>query len=412
MNPQNTHHLSPVYLRDYDYTLPEERIAKRPLEQRDHSKLLVYKSGNINHQHFYDLPQYLPADTLLAFNDTKVIPARLYFQKPTGAVIEVFLLKPTNPPEIAAAMHKSQECTWQCMIGNKRKWSQDLVLEQTLPGGLILKANLVNRDNNEVAFSWNDAQMSFAEILAIIGELPLPPYLKRKATKKDEDQYQTVYSKFEGAVAAPTAGLHFTEEVIQTLEQKGIQTEYLTLHVSAGTFQPVKVDNVLEHEMHSEQIIIQRKNIEHLAQQAHPIVAVGTTSMRVLESIYWLGVRVMKENYIPQLGKPFQIEKLYPYKWEIDVLPTRQESMQAILQLMEAQQLEKLWGATEIFIFPGYDFKMCNGLITNYHLPKTTLILLIAAFVGEDWRKVYNEALENDYRFLSYGDSSLLWRKV
>ncbi len=410
MNPQNTHHLSPVYLRDYDYTLPEERIAKRPLTQRDHSKLLVYQSGNIHHQRFYDLPQHLPADTLLVFNDTKVIPARLYFQKPTGAVIEVFLLKPTNPPEIAVAMHNSQECTWQCMIGNKRKWSQDLVLEQTLSDGLVLKAHLTNREQNQVAFSWNNAQMSFAEILAKIGELPLPPYLKRKATQTDADQYQTVYSKFEGAVAAPTAGLHFTNEVIQALEHQGVHTDYLTLHVSAGTFQPVKVENVLEHEMHSEQIVVQRKNIEHLAQQTHPIVAVGTTSMRVLESIYWLGVRLIKENYQPALGHPFQIEKLYPYQWENETLPTRQEAMQAILSLMEARQLDKLWGATEIFIFPGYDFKMCNGLVTNYHMPKTTLVLLVAAFIGKDWEKVYQAALDNDYRFLSYGDSSLLWR--
>lgn len=410
MNPQNTHHLSPVYLNEYDYVLPEERIAKSPLAQRDHSKLLVYQLGNIAHQQFFDLPNYLPEGTLLAFNDTKVIPARLYFQKPTGALIEVFLLQPVDPPEIAAAMHNSNGCTWQCMIGNKRKWNQDLVLEQQLTEGLLLKADLVNREKNEVRFSWSDPQVSFAEILAKTGELPLPPYLKRKATQKDADQYQTVYSKFEGAVAAPTAGLHFTPEVIQALEQKGVHTEYLTLHVSAGTFQPVKVDNVLEHDMHSEQVVVQRKNIENLAQHPGKIVAVGTTSMRVLESIYWLGVRLIKEDYDLKPGQPFQIDKLLPYQWENDTLPTREEAMQAILAFMNQHQLDKLWGATEIFIFPRYDFKMCNGLITNYHLPKTTLILLVAAFIGEDWRKVYNEAMENDYRFLSYGDSSLLWR--
>lgn len=411
MSNHSIHNLPPIYLADYDYTLPETHIAKSPLEQRDHSKLLVYKAGQVSHQHFYDLPQHLSADTRLVFNDTKVIPARLYFQKTTGAVIEVFLLQPENPPEIAEAMHTSQGCTWHCMIGNKRKWNKGLVLEQTLTNGLVLKATLIDTEKQWVKFEWNNAQVSFAEVLAMVGELPLPPYLKRKATQKDADQYQTVYSKFEGAVAAPTAGLHFTPQIISELEDKGVQTEYLTLHVSAGTFQPVKVDNVLEHKMHSEQLVIHKQNIENLARHEGNIVAVGTTSMRVLESVYWLGVRLLKENYEPGLGQPFQIDKLLPYQWKNETLPNRIQAMQAILAYMEQHQLDKLWGATEIFIFPGYDFKMCQGLVTNYHLPKTTLILLVAAFIGEDWRKVYEEALTDNYRFLSYGDSSLLWRK-
>lgn len=411
MNDHSIHNLSPVYLTDYNYTLPEEYIAKSPLPQRDQSKLLVYKSGEIGHQHFYDLPQHLPADTMLVFNDTKVIPARLYFQKPTGALIEVFLLQPEAPHEIAAAMHTGNGCTWHCMIGNKRKWTKDLVLEQKLPNGLVLKADLVNPEKQWVKFEWNDAHVSFAELLAMIGELPLPPYLNRKATQKDADQYQTVYSKFEGAVAAPTAGLHFTPQVIDQLENKGVQTEYLTLHVSAGTFQPVKVENVLDHEMHSEQLVIHKKNIENLVKHTGTIVSVGTTSMRVLESVYWLGVRLLKEKYEPLPGQPFLIDKLLPYRWENEALPTRTEALQSILDYMNRHQLGKLWGATEIFIFPKYEFKVCEGLVTNYHMPKTTLILLVAAFVGNDWQKIYNEALSENYRFLSYGDSSLLWRK-
>lgn len=410
MSNQNTENLPPVYLADYNYTLPEDRIAKSPLPQRDHSKLLVYQSGDIQHQHFYDLPQHLPADTMLVFNDTKVIPARLYFQKPTGALIEVFLLKPEAPHEIAAAMHTGNGCTWHCMIGNKRKWNKGLVLEQTLPNGLVLKAELSDPEKQWVRFEWDNTQVSFAEVLAMTGELPLPPYLNRKANQKDADQYQTVYSKFEGAVAAPTAGLHFTPEVINQLQDKGVQTEFLTLHVSAGTFQPVKVENVIEHEMHSEQLVIHKQNIEHLLKHSGNIVAVGTTSMRVLESVYWLGVRLIKEEGYELLpGTPFQIDKLLPYQWDNDTLPTRQEALQAILDYMNRQELGKLWGATEIFIFPRYEFKMCKGLITNYHLPKTTLILLVAAFVGNDWEKIYNAALSENYRFLSYGDSSLLW---
>lgn len=396
-----------VNLKEYEYTLPEERIAKYPLEKRDSSKLLHYQSGKISHHHFFDLPDFLDKGTLLVYNDTKVIPARLIFQRETGARIEIFLLNPVQPttviPEI---MLSTQPVTWQTMIGNAKKWKSGEILKGVIEiqgQKVVLEAKLVDKENKWVEFDWNSESVPFVDIVESSGEVPLPPYLNRKAEESDKDRYQTVYSEKEGAVAAPTAGLHFTEEVFKNLRKKGIQEAQVTLHVSAGTFQPIKVDDVTAHPMHSEQIHLQKPTIEKLLNQQGPIVAVGTTSVRTLESLYWYGVQLLENK-----GTAFQVAKLIPYDSR-ESLPSKNESLQAVLNQMEAEGKVEIMGETEIFIFPGYQFQMVDGLITNFHQPGTTLMLLIGSLIGDDWKKVYQEALDNDYRFLSYGDSSLLW---
>ncbi|MEM9983089.1 MAG: S-adenosylmethionine:tRNA ribosyltransferase-isomerase, partial [Bacteroidota bacterium] len=358
---------------------------------------------------FFSLPSLLPADTLLVFNNTKVIPARIHFQKDTGALIEILLLQPITPSTlIPQTMQATTTCTWQCIVGNKKRWKTPLTHKVEIEGvAFVLTAQLIDSDKNVVKFSWNNKTVSFYSVLHQLGEMPLPPYIKRAVDTQDQARYQTVYSKAKGAVAAPTAGLHFTEKVLQDLEAQQVSLEFLTLHVGAGTFQPVKeIDNVAKHAMHSEQMLITQANIKHLLRYAKKnLFAVGTTSVRSLESLYWLGVKLLRgEAYT----SPFYIEKLYPYQISIAEQPSREEALQAVEQYMEQQQVTTLVGATEIFIFPSYTFKMCEGLITNFHLPATTLVLLVAAFVGEDWRKIYEQALANDYRFLSYGDSSLL----
>lgn len=396
-----------VNLQEYEYTLPEERIAKYPLEKRDSSKLLHYQSGKTSHHHFFDLPDFLDKGTLLVYNDTKVIPARLIFQRETGARIEIFLLNPVQPttviPEI---MLSTQPVTWQTMIGNAKKWKSGEILKGVIEiqgQKVVLEAKLVDKENKWVEFDWNSESVPFVDIVESSGEVPLPPYLNRKAEESDKNRYQTVYSEKEGAVAAPTAGLHFTEEVFKNLRKKGIQEAQVTLHVSAGTFQPIKVDDVTAHPMHSEQIHLQKSTIEKLLNQEGPIVAVGTTSVRTLESLYWYGVQLLENK-----GIAFQVAKLIPYDSR-ESLPSKNESLQAVLDQMEAEGKVEIMGETEIFIFPGYQFQMVDGLITNFHQPGTTLMLLIGSLIGDDWKKVYQEALDNDYRFLSYGDSSLLW---
>ncbi|MDF2157032.1 S-adenosylmethionine:tRNA ribosyltransferase-isomerase [Algoriphagus sp. CAU 1675] len=396
-----------IDLRDYEYTLPEDRIAKFPLEKRDHSRLLHYKKGKIEHLHFYDLPDLLESNTLLVYNNTKVIPARLIFQRETGARIEIFLLQPIAPtrviPEIMLATHP---VIWEVMVGNAKKWKDEEVLTgkiQIENQEIILEARWINREDKKVEFSWNSDNIPFVDLVEACGEVPLPPYLNRKPIQEDKSRYQTVYSEKEGAVAAPTAGLHFTPEIFEKIREKGIQEAQVTLHVSAGTFQPIKVENVTEHPMHSEQIHISKETIEQLLQNTGKTVAVGTTSVRTLESLYWYGVKLLESN-----DQEFKVEKLYPYL-ERQSLPSKQKALQAILHLMEESGKDQLMGSTEIFIFPGYQFKMIEGLITNFHQPGSTLVLLIASILGENWKKVYSEALENDYRFLSYGDSSLLW---
>ncbi len=396
-----------IDLKEYEYTLPEDKIAKFPLATRDASKLLLYNSGKISHLNFNNIPELLPADTLLVYNDTKVIPARLIFQRETGARIEIFLLQPIAPttviPEIMLARHP---VVWETMIGNSKKWKDGEILKGQVQYGantISLYAKLIDRESRQVEFSWDNSEVAFVDLVEASGEVPLPPYLNRKPIEEDKSRYQTVYSEKEGAVAAPTAGLHFTEEIFQKLKAKGIQQAQVTLHVSAGTFQPIKASQITEHPMHSEQIHVTRETIERILPNLGQVVAVGTTSVRTLESLYWFGVKLLEKK-----GEDLHIEKLFPYQERMN-LPSAKSSFEAILAYMETKGLDTLMGTTEIFIFPGYRFKVVRGLITNFHQPGSTLILLIATILGEDWKRVYGEALEKNYRFLSYGDSSLLW---
>ena len=387
-------------INDFTYELPAGRIALYPLDQRDQSKLLVYQKGSIAHKQFSSLADFLPHNATLFFNDTKVIPARLHFTKDTGATIEVFLLHPVSPSTLVVeAMQAQEKSVWKCTIGNLKRWAEGTSLQKEL-GSLAVTASLVNREEGLVEFLWTPG-VSFAEIISRSGETPLPPYLKRKPDVSDRDRYQTVYAHYEGAVAAPTAGLHFTNNVLQALKAKGIETDYLTLHVSAGTFQPVKVQNAVEHPMHTEQVLISRNNLENLLKNRF-IIPVGTTSMRTLESIYWFGVKLKKNH-----EAIFSIQQNDPYQ-NYTSLPSTEEALQEVIRYMERKQLDILTGETSIYIMPGYTFRICRGLITNFHQPGSTLILLVAAFVGDDWKNIYHEALANDYRFLSYGDSSLL----
>lgn len=387
-------------INDYTYDLPQEKIAIYPLPKRDASKLLIYKDRQISHSTFVSLADYLPDSAFLFFNNTKVIPARLLFKKETGASIEIFLLNPLLPSVLLTeTMRTTQNCTWHCTIGNLKKWPAGIPLEKKI-NNAVLFASLVDRKHGLVEFRWNTHQ-SFAEVIGEAGATPLPPYINRNPERSDRERYQTIYSKFDGAVAAPTAGLHFTGEVFDHLKKKNIGRDFLTLHVSAGTFQPIKSEEPDQHVMHEEQIIITRSNVENLLIPGRFITAVGTTSLRTLESLYWFGTKLLHD---PQ--SEFNIGQNDPYITPRP--PAGAEAIRAVMTYMQKHQLETLTGETSIFIRPGYSFKICKALITNFHQPASTLILLVAAFVGEDWKKIYREALENDYRFLSYGDSSLL----
>ncbi|WP_370089583.1 S-adenosylmethionine:tRNA ribosyltransferase-isomerase [Ekhidna sp.] len=382
-------------LEDFLYELPDDRIAKHPPKNRADSKLLFYQKGDISHHEFKHIENLIPENSLLVFNDTKVIPARIIMHKESGARIEIFLLEPVLPSKVhEEVMNATKTCTWKCMIGNAKKWKPDTSL--SIPS---ISMEAIRTGQDEVTFKWG-SDLTFSDLLTEIGKIPLPPYINREVEGADEDRYQTVYSRMKGAVAAPTAGLHFTNEIIEAITSKGIKTDFLTLHVSAGTFQPIKSEKISEHPMHNEQVWITRKNLENLL-AAEKVIAVGTTSMRTLESLYWYGVKLTRGE------SAFFIDKSDPYSLEaID----RKEALNAVLQEMEKTGVEKIGGQTEIFIYPGYDFKICDGLVTNYHLPGSTLILLVASFIGDDWKKVYQAALDSNYRFLSYGDSSLLLR--
>lgn len=393
--------MEPIRIEDYSYELPEERIALFPLAERDQSRLLVYQDHHIKHSHFKQLVEFLPSHSTLFFNDTKVIPARLYFQKSTGAVIEVFLLNPVSPSSlIQQAMLATRTTQWHCTIGNLKRWTPDTTLMKQ-EAGVTLSAHLVDRENGVVEFTWEPQSLSFAEVIAKIGTVPLPPYLNRAAQASDRQSYQTVYSKQEGAVAAPTAGLHFTQAILENLQQSGHALQYLTLHVSAGTFQPVKVQNAWEHTMHHEQVVISRKNIEALLDSTFT-VAVGTTSLRTLESLYWYGVKLHSH---PEAQ--FQISQQDPYLLK---QISEKAAFTEVLNLFTRLNTDSLVGETSIYIVPGYKFRVVDALITNFHQPASTLILLIAALVGPDWRTIYSEAIQQQYRFLSYGDSSLLFK--
>ncbi|MBR4738550.1 MAG: S-adenosylmethionine:tRNA ribosyltransferase-isomerase [Bacteroidales bacterium] len=395
--------LKGIRIEDYDYPLPDERIARYPLEERDHSKLLCLKDGLVSEHHFYDLPTLLPADSLLVFNNTKVIHARLLFHKETGAVIEIFCLEPHNQ-DVTAAFAQHERCTWTCFIGNNKKWKEGPLSGKwkAESGEFCLTAERRMAVGNAwiVDFCWTGGH-SFAEVIEAAGVIPLPPYLNREAEESDAVRYQTVYALHDGSVAAPTAGLHFTPEVLASLKEKGIGTEYLTLHVGAGTFKPVNTDTIGEHEMHVEKVQVTADNLQHiLAHTGRPLIAVGTTSVRTLESLYWFGV-MLRDN--PDM-KMMHVSQWDPYTLDPQDMSLT-EAYNNILRWMENQGTDRLDGETQLMIAPGYRYRVVNGLVTNFHQPKSTLLLLVAALIGDRWHECYRYALDHGFRFLSYGDS-------
>ena len=399
-----------IRISDYNYPLPDERIAKFPLPQRDHSKLLIYSKGEVGEDVFYHLPDYLPAGSLMVFNNTKVIQARMHFRKESGALIEVFLLEPAEPSDYEQMFQTTGHCAWYCLVGNLKKWKEGTLTRSltTDHGTLTIKATRgpVHGTSHRIDFEW-DAPVSFAEVIDIMGELPIPPYLNRETQESDKTTYQTVYSKIKGSVAAPTAGLHFTPEVLANLDAHGIEREELTLHVGAGTFKPVKSEEIEGHEMHTEYISVRRDTIRKLIAHDASAIAVGTTSVRTLESLYYMGLKVIRN---PDLTE----DQLHVSQWEpYDLMNNEKrivnkEALQALLDWMEKHDLEVLHSSTQIIIAPGYDYKIVKMLVTNFHQPQSTLLLLVSAFVKGDWHKIYDYALAHDFRFLSYGDSSLL----
>lgn len=401
-----------LHITDYDYPLPDERIAKYPLEKRDASKLLLYDDGIISESIFSNLADYIPSESLMIFNNTRVIHARLLFRKETGAQIEVFCLSPADPEDYAMNFASKQYCSWHCMIGNAKRWKDDILTMKIENGGngiLTLSAEkiAVTDKDTTVRFSWNDDTLSFSEILEIAGKLPIPPYLNRPAETKDDETYQTVYSRIEGSVAAPTAGLHFTDDVMTSLRHKGIATAEVTLHVGAGTFRPVKSETIGEHEMHTEFISVPKETIKAIYENKHPLVVVGTTSMRTIESLYYIGAKLA----INPVAMPHElfVSQWEPYENFLHDIEARQ-SLKNILDYLDRNDADHLISATQIMIVPGFRFHYADALITNFHQPQSTLLLLISAFVDDNWRVIYDYALKSDFRFLSYGDSSLLWR--
>ncbi|WP_291125840.1 S-adenosylmethionine:tRNA ribosyltransferase-isomerase [Flavobacterium sp. UBA6031] len=397
----------PIYIDSFDYPLPDERIAKFPLARRDDSKLLIYKDSDITESKFSNLVNFLPDNCLLVYNNTRVIQARLVFHKATGARIEVFCLEPLEPSDYALSLGATRKCDWKCMVGNLKKWKEGSLSKLVEINGktFTLNAQFIASKGNthHIHFSWDNLDIHFAEILEKAGELPIPPYLNRETVESDLITYQTVYSKIKGSVAAPTAGLHFTAEVFESLKTKNIETEELTLHVGAGTFQPVKTKTVNEHHMHTEVISVQKSTIEHLLQKTGNIIAVGTTSVRTLESLYYIGSSL---NHPKGDFLDLHVRQWMPYEdcQEISVY----QALQNILNYLNKNNLTTLHAETQIMIKPGYKFRIVNGMITNFHQPKSTLLLLVSAFVDGKWKEIYDYALSNDFRFLSYGDSSLL----
>lgn len=397
-----------IHISDYDYPLPDERIAKFPLSQRDHSKLLVYRHGDISEDTFFNLPTYLPQGALMIFNNTKVIQARLHFRKQTGALIEVFLLEPASPADYEQMFQTHHSCQWHCLVGNLKKWKNG-TLNRTFPVGennVTLSAEYIEeeRTSHRIRLSWDNQNVSFAEILDAVGELPIPPYLNRDTQESDKTTYQTVYSKIKGSVAAPTAGLHFTEAVLADIDRHGIERDELTLHVGAGTFKPVKSEEIEGHEMHTEFIAVHRDTIQRLIAHNAEAIAVGTTSVRTLESLYFMGLKAMANPDISE--EDMHVNQWEPYETQTDVTPL--ESLKALDSYLERHNRSTLHSSTQIIIAPGYDYKIVKMLVTNFHQPQSTLLLLVSAFVKGDWRHIYDYALDHDFRFLSYGDSNLL----
>ena len=396
-----------IAIAEYDYPLPDERIAKYPLAERDTSKLLLYRGGEICEERFFNLPGFIPQGALMVFNNTRVIQARLRFRKETGAQIEVFCLEPEQPADYQLVFQERSECIWQCLVGNSNRWKGGVLSQVINIAGVDVTLSVERVSSaatvNLVRFFW-DGGFSFAELLEAAGELPIPPYLNRKTEENDKNTYQTVYSKVKGSVAAPTAGLHFTPAVLSALDAAGVQRGEVTLHVGAGTFRPVKSELIADHEMHEEYIEVQRALLERLVAADGAAVAVGTTSVRTLESLYFLGEKV-SENPAIEESELF-VEQWAPYNREHTLSTV--EALKALLLWLETKGLDRIHSHTRIMIAPGYKFRIVRAIVTNFHQPKSTLLLLVSAFIGANWRKVYDFALENGFRFLSYGDSSLL----
>ena len=414
-----------IHISDFNYELSDERIAKFPLQQRDHSKLLIYQHGEVSDDVFLNLPNHLPQGALMVFNNTRVIQARLHFRKETGALIEVFLMEPALPADYEQMFQTTGKCSWLCMVGNLKKWKEGpLMRDFEIKGKALTLSATMDRNktmeksggtNYWVDFEWDNPEVNFAEILEAVGELPIPPYLNRATQESDKTTYQTVYSKIKGSVAAPTAGLHFTDAVLHDLDQKGVVRDEVTLHVGAGTFKPVKSVEIEDHHMHTEYIVVHRHTFERLLQHDCSVIAVGTTSVRTLESLYYIGLKLAMN---PQCTE----EDLHVNQWEPYDLPHNEEglvlvdgepvsveqSVRNLLDYLNRDGLEALHSSTQIIIAPGYVYKIVKMLVTNFHQPQSTLLLLVSAFLKGDWRKVYDYALSHDFRFLSYGDSSLL----
>ena len=417
-------HPKDISISDFTYHLPEERIAAFPLEERDASKLLIYKDGNISQDIYKNIAEHIPANSLLVFNNTKVIQARILFQKPTGGVIEIFCLEPYEEVnEYNVIMNKKVSVQWKCMIGGASKWKEGVlnkkleirnkeleIRNEKVKSNLELKVQLLEKlpDAYVVKLSWQPADYSFAEVLVLFGDMPLPPYIKRKAGATDKERYQTIYAKHEGSVAAPTAGLHFSENVFASFDKKNISKAYVTLHVGAGTFKPVKAEILQGHEMHSEWIDVNIETVEQLINNTGNIIAVGTTSLRTIESLYWMGVKTILQPGI-------SIDQLPIHQWDVYEQPlaetnyTTEESLKSLWQWMKENKLQRLFTHTQILIAPGYQYKVAKAIITNFHQPQSTLLLLVAAAVGNGWKMIYKYGMENEFRFLSYGDGSILF---
>lgn len=416
MHPKN------LSIADFTYSLPENRIANYPLEKRDSSKLLVYKNGNIRDDIYENIASHLPTNSLLIFNNTRVVEARLLFQKPTGGVIEIFCLEPHEQyPDITTAMQQRGSVHWQCLVGGASKWKHGQVLQKIVYAfnkEIILQAVYREKriDSFVIELSWSDSEMSFAELLHHAGAIPLPPYIKRKAEASDAERYQTLYARYDGSVAAPTAGLHFTDAIFKSLEEKNIQKNFVTLHVGAGTFKPVKSETMRQHEMHAEFIDVSVETIEMIiAYLDKAIIPVGTTSMRTIESLYWLGVKLStvdgQQSTVNGHSSLPELNQWEAYDMPMQNMPAK-KALESLLKWLKKNELKKLIAKTRIIIAPGYRLRIAKGLITNFHQPQSTLLLLIAAIIGDDWRKVYDHALQNGFRFLSYGDGCLLYPPI
>ena len=397
-----------IKISEFNYPLPDERIAKFPLSTRDESKLLVYRHGEVSEDRFTSLPSYLEPGEMMVFNNTKVIQARLHFRKETGALIEVFCLEPIQPNDYVLSFQQTRQCSWLCMVGNLKKWKEGTLKREVEVKGRTITLSATRGEcrgtSHWIDFAWDDETLTFADVLEAVGELPIPPYLNRETQESDKQTYQTVYSKIKGSVAAPTAGLHFTERVLKSLDEHGIDREELTLHVGAGTFKPVKSEEIEGHEMHTEYISVNRRTIEKLIAHGGKTIAVGTTSVRTLESLYYIGVLIHQNSEANQ--EELHVKQWMPYEPHPMLTPV--ESLQGILSYLERHGMEALHTSTQIIIAPGYEYKIVKKIVTNFHQPQSTLLLLVSAFVKGDWKKIYDYALSHDFRFLSYGDSSLL----